>query len=82
MVILGAMREKEYQSRIKVIAKRLKTLRIEAGYTSYEQFALAHGIERKQYWRLEKGHNFMITSLLRIIDIHEISLQKFFENLD
>ena len=76
------MTEKDYQNRIKAIAERIKDLRIKAGYTSYEQFALAKGIERKQYWRLEKGKNFMITSLLRIIDIHDMSLSDFFKGLD
>ncbi len=75
------MTPKKDQSRIEAIAKRIKELRVEAGYTSYEKFAVDNGLERKQYWRLEKGHNFMITSLLRILDIHSISLEEFAKGL-
>jgi len=46
-------------------------MRKEAGYTSYENFAIDKGIPRMLYWRLEKGTNFTITSLLRILDAHE-----------
>ena len=28
----------------------LRSLRLEAGYKSYEQFAFEHGISRIQYW--------------------------------
>lgn len=69
------------QNRIDAIAKRIKALRVEAGYTSYEKFAIENGIARKQYWRLEKGHNFKITSLFRILDIHGITLEEFGKGL-
>lgn len=61
------------------IAKRLKELRIERGYTSYEKFANEHDLDRKQYWRIEENEtNFTINSLLRILNIHGISLKEFF----
>jgi transcriptional regulator with XRE-family HTH domain len=67
--------------RIRSIAGRIKELRIEAGFTSYENFALEKGLDRKQYWRLEKGQNFKIESLFRILDIHGIGLDEFFKGL-
>lgn len=69
-------------NRIKAIADRIKDLRIEAGYSSYEQFAHKHDIQAKQYWRLESGHNFTISSLLRILDIHKLTLEEFFRGLN
>jgi len=64
------------------IAKRLKELRIERGYTSYEKFANEHELDRKQYWRIEENEtNFTINSLLRILDIHKISLEDFFKGV-
>ncbi len=70
-----------YGDEIKAIADRIKQLRLEAGYSSYEKFAIEFGIEGKQYWRLESGKNFMITSLLRIIEIHGITLEEFSKDL-
>lgn len=67
--------------RLKKIAERIKELRVKSGYTSYENFAVKNDLDRKQYWRLEEtGANFKITSLLRIIDIHKISLREFFKD--
>ncbi|OEK03018.1 hypothetical protein BFP97_16465 [Roseivirga sp. 4D4] len=63
------------------IGKRIKDLRVKAGYSSYEKFALDHGIEGKQYWRLESGKDFKMTTLLRIAEIHQISLEEFFRGL-
>ncbi len=67
--------------RIIAVAKRLKELRIEKGYSSYEVFAWENDIPRIQYWRMEKGTNFTIKTLLRILDVHKISLSEFFMDL-
>lgn len=69
------------QDRIKSIAERIKELRVAAGYTSYENFATANNVDRKQYWRLETGQNFRIASLFRILEIHNISMEEFFKGL-
>ena len=70
-----------HEERIKKIAQRIKELRIEAGYSSYEVFAIDKNLDRKQYWRMEKGQNFKITSLFNIIDAHGITLADFFKQL-
>lgn len=67
--------------RIKAIAKKIKDLRIKAGHSSYEEFAWEHDMKRAQYWRMEKGANFTIVSLLKILDAHKISLEEFFKGL-
>ncbi len=64
------------------ISKKLKELRMERGYTSYEKFANEHELDRKQYWRIEENQtNFTINSLLRILEIHKISLEEFFRGI-
>ena len=73
--------QKELDPRILEIGRQLEAMRKEAGYTSYENFAIDKGIPRMLYWRLEKGTNFTITSLLRILDAHGMTLQGFFTNL-
>jgi len=66
--------------RIHQIAKKLEQIRIEKGYTSYENFAIEFDISRMQYWRMEKGTNFTFQSLLKILDAHKISLAEFFND--
>ncbi|WP_103866594.1 helix-turn-helix domain-containing protein [Aquimarina sp. I32.4] len=74
-------KQDKLQQRIQLIGKRIKKLRIDGNYTSYEKFAIAKGIDRKQYWRLEKGSNFTMATLINICDFHNISLEEFFEGL-
>lgn len=73
--------EKETDPRILGIADKLKKLRIKAGFTSYENFAIEHGLNRMQYWRLEKGVNCRLKSLLKVLDIHQISMKEFFKDI-
>lgn len=68
--------------RIVQIARKIRKLRIEEGYGSYEFFAWEHKIPRIQYWRMEKGTNFTIASLLRVLDAHNITLQEFFKDIE
>lgn len=63
---------------IQKIADKVKRLRIEKGYTSYENFAYEHDLSRVQYWRMEKGVNFTITYFLKILEIHKLTLNEFF----
>lgn len=60
------------------IAQRLKQLRKEKGFNNYEHFAYELGMSRSAYWRLEKGANFEIRTLLRICKLLGITLQEFF----
>ena len=73
---------KELDPRIKAIAGKLEQVRIEKGYTSYENFAIEHGISRMQYWRMEKGSNFTFASFLKILDAHGMSLSEFFKEFN
>lgn len=65
--------------RIIDIGKKLRKLRLQKGYSSYEVFAWENEIPRVQYWRMEKGTNFTISSLLRVLDVHNITLEEFFQ---
>jgi hypothetical protein len=69
-------------TRILQIAKRIRELRIQKGYTSYETFGWDNEIPRIKYWRMEKGTNFTISSLLRILDTHNLTLAEFFEGFE
>jgi hypothetical protein len=76
------MKEKEkLDSRILAIAKRIRELRVKKGYTSYEKFAFDNDLSRVGYGNHEKGRNIRMSSLLRIIDIHGITLEQFFKGI-
>ncbi len=64
--------------RLKQIAQKLKQLRIAKGYSSYEAFAFDHDLPRVGYGRHEQGSNLTLKSLLRLLDIHQVSLADFF----
>jgi hypothetical protein len=68
-------------ARIQEIARRLKQLRVEGGYKSYENFAFDNELPRMQYWRMEKGVNFTMLSLMKVLDIHGIKLEDFFKDM-
>jgi hypothetical protein len=80
--IMKKVGEKKIDARILKIADKLRKMRIEKGFTSYEHFAWDNGIGRQQYWRIEKGSNFTIQTLLKILDIHKITMEEFFKDLN
>ena len=71
----------EDDKRIKQIADKIKQLRINAGYTSHENFAWDKGLSRVQYWRVESGANITLKTLLKILDIHQVTLEDFFKDM-
>ena len=63
-----------------LIGNRIKDLRKSKGYTSAEIFAYDNNLSRVSYWRMEHGYNITMQSLLKILDIHNISLVEFFSD--
>lgn len=68
--------------RLVAIGNKIKELRIRKGYSSYEQFAFEHNLPRSGYGEHEKGRNMTLASLLRILDIHELSFKDFFSDIE
>lgn len=62
------------------VSARLKTLRIEKGYTSYETFAIENNLDRKQYWRIENGSNITLKTLETLLEIHGLTVNEFFKD--
>ena len=71
----------KHEKRIAAIGSKLKELRKQAGYTSYENFAFDNELPRVQYGRMEKGVNFRVATLMRVLEIHKITLEEFFKGL-
>jgi transcriptional regulator with XRE-family HTH domain len=63
------------------IAEKIKFLRKEKGFTSYESFAFEHEINRVQYFRIEKGQNITLKTLIKVLRIHNLTLKEFFDDL-
>ena len=76
------LKETELDKRVVAIANKIKELRILKGYSSHESFAWDNNLNRVQYWRIEKGSNITLKTLLNILDIHQISLSDFFKDID
>lgn len=71
------MEKKDLDPRILKVAEGIKRLRKEAGYTSHETFAFENDLPRQHYWQVEKGSNITLNTLLRILDIHKVSVEEF-----
>ncbi len=69
------------EKRLKKIGEKLRDLRKGAGYKSYENFAFDNEINRVQYGRMEKGANVTVGSLLKVLEIHRLTLEDFFKGL-
>jgi transcriptional regulator with XRE-family HTH domain len=60
------------------LGKRIKSLRIKKGYSSYEFFAYDHNISRAQWGRYENGQDLKFSSLVKIVKAFDMSLEAFF----
>ena len=73
------MKEKTVQKTLEEIGQRLRELRKKKGYTSAESFAYDYDLPRVHYWRIERGKvNITIKSLHKLLSIHKISIEDFF----
>jgi len=70
--------KKEKSEEILKLAERIKSLRIQQGYTNYEYFAYEHNIPRAQYGRYEKGEDLRFSSLVKLSKAFGLSLEEFF----
>lgn len=79
LICCMAINDKYTQKQLENLAKRLRELRIEKGYTNYEIFAYDNNIPRAQYGRYEKGQDLRFSSLLKVLKALNISLEDFFK---
>lgn len=68
----------ETEEILREIGMKLRKVRIERGHTSYEKFCYEHGLSKVQYHNMEKGKGYNITSLIRVLKIHDLTLKEFF----
>jgi transcriptional regulator with XRE-family HTH domain len=63
---------------LKKLGERIKALRIAKGYSNYEHFAYEHEISRAQFGRYENGQDLRFSSLIKLLNAFEITLDEFF----
>lgn len=63
---------------LKTVGARFKALRIEKGYANYENFAFKNDLSRSQVWRYENGEDLKVSSLLKMLNALDVSLDEFF----
>ncbi len=71
--------DKNQRNKLKAIGKRLKELRMEKGYTSYDLFAWENKLPRTSYFRMEQGQNFYMATFIKLLGSHEMTFQEFFK---
>jgi transcriptional regulator with XRE-family HTH domain len=71
--------KKAFDKTLVAIGARLAELREQKGYSTIKEFTRKYDLPEIQYWRIEKGKaNITLKSLVRVLTIHNISLQDFF----
>ena len=68
------------QENLKKIGERLRQLRKDRGYSDYNNFAYEHNFGRSQYWRYENGQDLNVSTLLRLIEVHGMTVPEFFSD--
>jgi transcriptional regulator with XRE-family HTH domain len=66
------------EKQIENLGNRIKQLRKKKGFTNYEFFAYENRIGRSQYGKYEQGVDMQFSSILKLIEIHGISVKEFF----
>ncbi len=70
---------KNFNKLLVKIGAHLAILRQKKGYPTIKEFVVKYELPEIQYWRVEKGKtNITIKSLMKILEIHKISVQDFF----
>lgn len=68
----------EHDDTLLIIGEKLRYLRFRAGYESHEKFAVDNELSRSLYWKIENGKaNMTMKTFLRILDIHNLTLETF-----
>lgn len=60
------------------LGKRLRELRKERGYSSYDEFAYMNNFHRVQYGRYERGGDLQFGTLVKVLRALDVSLDEFF----
>lgn len=66
------------ETTLKNLGERIRQIRINKGYSSYEYFAYEHNISRAQFGRYERGEDLRFSTLVKIIKAFDMTIEEFF----
>ncbi|WP_430410232.1 helix-turn-helix domain-containing protein [Kordia sp.] len=75
-----AKKDEYTEKQLTNLGEKLRSLRMEKGFSNYEQFAFEHNLPRAQYGRYEQGQDLRFSSLLKVLKALDISLEEFFKD--
>jgi hypothetical protein len=64
----------EIKQKMKEIGLRVTKCRQQVG-SNYKKFATDHGINNMTLWRIEKGEDYKMSSLLQVLNAIDISIE-------
>jgi transcriptional regulator with XRE-family HTH domain len=67
------------EKKLKQLGERLRYFRKLRNYSNYEHLAYDVGISRSQYGKYENGGNIKFTTLCKILNHLNVSLEEFFK---
>lgn len=71
--------EKALKNTLVSVGAGLQELRMKKGFSTAKSFTEKYNLPEIQYWRMENGKaNITLKSLIKILQIHEVTLQDFF----
>jgi hypothetical protein len=70
--------DKKKDADIQKLAKRIKSIRKDKGYSNADFFAYEHDISRSQYSRYEQGEDIRYSSLIKLIRAFKMTPEEFF----
>jgi transcriptional regulator with XRE-family HTH domain len=75
--------EKTFKNTLGQVGHRLAELRKKKGFATARAFTEKYKLPEIQYWRMENGKaNITLKSLIKILEIHDVSVQDFFCMVD
>lgn len=74
--------KKAKSKEVLLLAKRIKQLRQDKGYTSQETFAYDNDYTLSYYSRLERGEDIRFNSLVKVCKALGITLEQFFKGFN
>lgn len=74
--------DKDFEAFKQKVGKRIRELRVQKGFSNYENFAFENGIARAQYGKYEKGtEDLRLSSLYKVLKALNITFEEFFHDL-
>lgn len=70
----------EIKTQLREVGTRLRAIRKARGYSNYDRFAYENDISRSQYGRYENGSDMHLSTLLKLLEAHGVTVQDFFSD--